>query len=175
MKSLPRARTHTHSLCGRLERSLSSLPCPTRTLTLCECRGSRIPPIFEERLSQLGIWLQSNGDAIYGTRPWSGALPSGSETLPDGSTVYYTSRPAEGKVYCVLLSWPSKGELHLTLPKTTGRTNASLLSTGAALPWTAGTGDGGAVQGTSAGMTIRMGVAPPLNSSLGWVVVLVGI
>jgi alpha-L-fucosidase len=30
----------------------------------------RIPVIMQERLLQIGGWLQRNGEAIYGTRPW---------------------------------------------------------------------------------------------------------
>lgn len=29
-----------------------------------------IPPIFEERLRQMGKWLHINGEAVYGSRPW---------------------------------------------------------------------------------------------------------
>ncbi|WP_242203082.1 alpha-L-fucosidase [Aestuariivivens insulae] len=31
----------------------------------------RIPVIMQERLLQIGGWLETNGEAIYGTRPWN--------------------------------------------------------------------------------------------------------
>ena len=31
----------------------------------------RIPVIMQERLLQIGKWLKTNGDAIYGTKPWT--------------------------------------------------------------------------------------------------------
>ena len=37
----------------------------------------RIPPIFIDRLNSVGDWLKVDGQAIYGTRPWTGSLPSG--------------------------------------------------------------------------------------------------
>ncbi len=30
-----------------------------------------ISPIFQERLLQIGTWLETNGDAIYETIPWA--------------------------------------------------------------------------------------------------------
>merc|ERR1712083_669980 len=38
-----------------------------------------LPPIFQDRLAGLGRWLDTNKAAIYGTRPWLGALPNGAE------------------------------------------------------------------------------------------------
>ena len=32
-----------------------------------------IPVVMEERLTQIGSWLKTNGEAIYGTRPFTTA------------------------------------------------------------------------------------------------------
>ena len=90
-----------------------------------------IPPIMEERLLEIGSWLQVNGEAIYGTRPykhaqqWSaGEVPtfnyneefnSGydvaklsdkSETGEATIEAFYTSKGSD--LYSILPCWPGK-------------------------------------------------------------------
>jgi len=38
-----------------------------------DARG-KIPPIMQERLLQIGVWLKTNGEAIYSTKPWNGSF-----------------------------------------------------------------------------------------------------
>ena len=49
-------------------------------------------------MRQLGLWLNINGEAIYGTRPWKYQ----NDTI--NSDVWYTSK--DNAVYAVLLKYP---------------------------------------------------------------------
>ena len=58
-----------------------------------------IPPIFQQRLAQLGQWLDINGQAIYSSRPWR----CQNDTLsPD---VWYTSKAGLSSIYHKSMSW----------------------------------------------------------------------
>ena len=68
-----------------------------------------IPPLQAERLRQLGGWLHENGEAIYGTVPWTRA----EGRTEDGTDVRFTRQG--DVVYAILLSSPR--ERRITLPK----------------------------------------------------------
>ncbi len=84
----------------------------------------RIPVIMQERLVEIGEWLQVNGEAIYGTRPWQQAS--------DGDLVRYTAKGHA--VYAICLGWPGR-ELVLTVPKPTTGTVVTMLGRDEPLRW----------------------------------------
>lgn len=89
-----------------------------------------IPAGQRERLEGLGKWLKANGEAIYGTRPWTQA----SAQTTDGGRVRFTTRG--GKLYVVLLDEPvGKTVTVPKLPLAT-MTNVTELSTGQVIPHT---------------------------------------
>ncbi|ELT88295.1 hypothetical protein CAPTEDRAFT_91196, partial [Capitella teleta] len=83
----------------------------------------RILPIFEERLRQFGDWMKVNGEAIYGSKPWTHQ----NDTITPA--VWYTSQKSgsETTVYAMLLKWPEADVLHLGAATPSPHTTVSLL------------------------------------------------
>ena len=74
-----------------------------------------IPQGAQDVLLAIGRWLQVNGEAIYGTRPWkiSGEGPTGTAEghLSEGKNKPYTPKDIrytqDGKhLYAIVLDWP---------------------------------------------------------------------
>ncbi len=66
-----------------------------------------IPFVQARRLLALGWWLRVNGDAVYGSRPWS--TPEG--RTGDGLDVRYTTR--DDALYAVVLGAPTQTTVEL--------------------------------------------------------------
>lgn len=61
----------------------------------------RIPVIMQQRLAEIGEWLNINGDAIYGTRQWNDAPQSGKQ-----KNVFYTAKGND--LYVIVTEWTGK-------------------------------------------------------------------
>lgn len=77
-----------------------------------------IPEIQRSRLDGLGAWLEANGEAIYGTRPWTTPVAQTDTGLP----VRYTAKG--DAVYAILLEAPDGGDV--LLPGVTPAEEASV-------------------------------------------------
>ena len=73
---------------------VSSVSCNANfLLNIGPTHDGRIVPAFQERLLQIGAWLSTNGEAIYGSVPWKCQNDTGKgltwyTASKDGSTVY---------------------------------------------------------------------------------------
>jgi len=77
-----------------------------------------IPPVMEKLLIDMGSWLQVNGDAIYGTRPWTifgegpTRLSEGGHKVEEKTKIAYTNtdirftKKSEKEVYAIVMDKP---------------------------------------------------------------------
>ena len=79
-----------------------------------------IPEEVQKVLLDVGAWLNVNGEAIYGTRPWrtygEGPTKVAAGSFHDTDTTHYTAEDfrftTKGNVlYAIGLGWPVKGEI----------------------------------------------------------------
>jgi len=79
-----------------------------------------IPEEVQHVLLDVGAWLNLNGEAIYGTRPWriygEGPTKVAAGSFHDTETAHYTSEDFRfttkaGVLYAIGLAWPEKGEV----------------------------------------------------------------
>jgi len=103
----------------------------------------RIPVIMQERLLQMGAWLEGNGAAVYGTRRW--------RVTAEGEKVRYTTK--DGVVYAIHLGWPGRF-VTLTSPDPTGGTKVRLIGTEGDLKW----------RRSGAGLRIEVPESAPVGS-----------
>jgi alpha-L-fucosidase len=111
-----------------------------------------IPEAQKELLLGIGAWLDVNGEAIYGTRPWI-KFGEGSTEMAFGNMterknkgfaysaedIRFTTR--ENFLYAIALDWPDDGEIHVRSLEeglkisTKGIKSVSLVGSGATLDW----------------------------------------
>lgn len=120
-----------------------------------DARGN-IPPIMQDRLLKIGKWLEVNGEAIYGTRPWKGSFRWSEGTKNYKPEEHYlggdfilkqTINPEPGYAVKELFFTQNKSDKFIIAPKWPGNqlkindvnltpgTKISFLATGQKLEW----------------------------------------
>jgi alpha-L-fucosidase len=109
-----------------------------------------IPLVQAERVLGLGWWLKTNGDAIYGTRPWR--VPEGK--TDEGLPVRFTTSACS--VYAIVLGTPSGRTVTIPDLEATEGATVELLGHRAALPW----------RRVGSGVAVELPSRPPTGPAL---------
>ena len=116
----------------------------------------KIPVIMQERLLQIGAWLDTNGEAIYGTHMWKQPCQWSTGNVPKTERKEYMSKfnimeqtvaPPEGQAFKEVLFTYKNGNLYAITPRWPGgklrlkdivpdrNMVVTFLETGEKLPW----------------------------------------
>ena len=109
-----------------------------------------IPQGAQDTLRSIGAWLKTNGEAIYGSKPWrvygEGPTEVVGGTFQDTKTRPYTAEDfrftsGNGKLYAIELGWPAHGTVTVHAIQTTDKvTRVELLADGSSVAFTQDTG-----------------------------------
>ena len=94
-------------------------------LNVGPCADGSLHPAQVTALEEIGTWLEVNGEAIYGTRPWKRY----GDIDPNGGEVRYTTKG--GVLYAIVIQLPESSALSLPL---TSWNSAHVLSNHVSLP-----------------------------------------
>ena len=116
-----------------------------------------IPAIQIERLHQLGTWLKQNGEAIFGTHPWTRATGK----TADGIDVRFTAKGEA--LYAILLGRPQGGSVTLLDVASARHSKAGVLGF-------VEHGTFGAIRVSSQGNDVTVRLPPTLPGDYAWTI-----
>lgn len=106
-------------------------------LMVCPDATGTIPPEQVERLREIGVWLKTNGEAIYGTR----AMETPADPTNTGAEVWYTQRKDGRYSYAIFFEWPVQGFMMLKNARPKWESKMYLLGHDQPLKWYENTGN----------------------------------
>ena len=95
------------------------------TINVGPAADGKIPLLQQERLLDLGQWLEVNGEAIYGSRPYR------MDTVAEPKVCFTQKSDA---LYAIALKYPAE-QLVLELDKPSKNMTVTLLGSDKVLPW----------------------------------------
>jgi alpha-L-fucosidase len=105
-----------------------------------EANGT-IPAIQLDRLQKLGAWLKQNGEAIYGTKPWTHANGTTNQVDAAGHAIELRFTQKDGHLYATLFGKPASPTILLHNVAAAPGSEVSLLGGSEPLKWSQKAGD----------------------------------